>query len=215
MMDKVVIFDLDGTVLDTQEDIADCMNKTIETFGYEKRSYAEYKQVIGNDASNFMRKLLGDLPTEKLMEIWHRYENVYDRYGIVKTKLFDGINDVLTALKDRGYKLSLLTNKTPEELAPFIPVFFTNSQFDDIVGVGNTDGAKPSPKEVLRILSDFNAEKENAYLIGDGETDILAAINAGITPIAALWGNRSREQLEAVGAKIFVDAPKNILDLLE
>ncbi len=214
-MEKVAIFDLDGTVLDTQEDIADCMNKTIELFGYKKRSYAEYKQVIGNDASNFMRKLLGDLPTEKLMEIWHSYEKVYDRYGIVKTKLFDGINEVLIALKERGYKLSLLTNKTPEELAPFIPVFFTNSPFDDIIGVGNTDGAKPLPKEVLRILSDFNVEKENAYLIGDGETDILAAVNAKITPIAVLWGNRTKEQLKAVGANIFVDTPKEILDILK
>lgn len=214
-MEKVAIFDLDGTVLDTQEDIADCMNKTIELFGYKKRSYAEYKQVIGNDASNFMRKLLGDLPTEKLMEIWRSYEKVYDRYGIVKTKLFDGINEVLIALKERGYKLSLLTNKTPEELAPFIPVFFTNSPFDDIIGVGNTDGAKPSPKEVLRILSDFNVEKENAYLIGDGETDILAAVNAKITPIAVLWGNRTKEQLKAVGAKRFVDTPKEILDILK
>lgn len=214
-MEKVAIFDLDGTVLDTQEDIADCMNKTIELFGYKKRSYAEYKQVIGNDASNFMRKLLGDLPTEKLMEIWRSYEKVYDRYGIVKTKLFDGINEVLIALKERGYKLSLLTNKTPEELAPFIPVFFTNSPFDDIIGVGNTDGAKPSPKEVLRILSDFNVEKENAYLIGDGETDILAAVNAKITPIAVLWGNRTKEQLKAVGANIFVDTPKEILDILK
>ena len=214
-MEKVAIFDLDGTVLDTQEDIADCMNKTIELFGYKKRSYAEYKQVIGNDASNFMRKLLGDLPTEKLMEIWCSYEKVYDRYGIVKTKLFDGINEVLIALKERGYKLSLLTNKTPEELAPFIPVFFTNSPFDDIIGVGNTDGAKPSPKEVLRILSDFYVEKENAYLIGDGETDILAAVNAKITPIAVLWGNRTKEQLKAVGANIFVDTPKEILDILK
>ena len=214
-MEKVAIFDLDGTVLDTQEDIADCMNKTIELFGYKKRSYAEYKQVIGNDASNFMRKLLGDSPTEKLMEIWRSYEKVYDRYGIVKTKLFDGINEVLIALKERGYKLSLLTNKTPEELAPFIPVFFTNSPFDDIIGVGNTDGAKPSPKEVLRILSDFNVEKENAYLIGDGETDILAAVNAKITPIAVLWGNRTREQLKAVGANIFVDTPKEILNILK
>ena len=214
-MEKVAIFDLDGTILDTKEDIADCMNKTIVNFGYQPRSYADYKQVIGNDAVNFMRTLLGDLPVEKLMEIWCSYEKVYDRYGIVKTKLFDDVKDVLTTLKGRGQKLSLLTNKTPEELAPFIPAFFIDLPFDDIVGVGNTDSAKPSPKEVFRILSDFGVEKENAYLIGDGETDILAAINAHITPIAALWGNRSREQLEAVGAKIFVKSPSEILTVLK
>lgn len=214
-MNKLAIFDLDGTVLDTKEDIADCMNKTIVSFGYKERTYAEYKQVIGNDAVNFMRTLLGEMPIEKLMEIWRSYEKVYDRFGINKTKLFDGVKEVLITLKERGYKLSLLTNKTVEELMPFIPVFFTDLPFDDIVAVGNTEGAKPSPKEVFRILSDFEVEKENAFLIGDGETDILAAINADITPIAVLWGNRTEEQLKAVGAKIFVDTPEQILQVLK
>ena len=214
-MEKVAIFDLDGTVLDTKEDIADCMNKTIVSFGYKERTYAEYKQVIGNDAVNFMRTLLGEMPIEKLMEIWHSYEKVYDRFGINKTKLFDGVKEVLITLKERGYKLSLLTNKTVEELMPFISVFFTDLPFDDIVAVGNTEGAKPSPKEVFRILSDFEVEKENAFLIGDGETDILAAINADITPIAVLWGNRTEEQLKAVGAKIFIDTPEQILQVLK
>ena len=213
-MNKLAIFDLDGTVLDTQEDIADCMNKTIVNFGYKEKSYAEYKQVIGNDAVNFMRTLLGDLPTEKLMEIWHSYENVYKRYGINKTKIFDDIKDVLFSLKNRGYNLSLLTNKTPEELAPFLPVFFTDLPFDDVVAVGGTDGAKPSPKEVFRIISDFGVKKENTFLIGDGETDIISALNADITPIAVLWGNRTKEQLRKVGAKVFASNPLELLSLM-
>ena len=111
-MNKLAIFDLDGTVLDTKEDVSDCMNKTIVSFGYKERTYAEYKQVIGNDAVNFMRTLLGEMPIEKLMEIWRSYEKVYDRFGINKTKLFDGVKEVLITLKERGYKLSLLTNKS-------------------------------------------------------------------------------------------------------
>jgi len=214
-MGKAVIFDLDGTVLDTMQDIADCMNLALKDFGYEPRSYDEYKQVIGNDAPNFMRKLLGDKPKDYLMKIWDYYIPIVERHGTEKTKVFDGIKKVLETLKQRGYKLSLCTNKTPEELEPFVGKFLADLPFDDIVGIGGTENAKPSPNEVVRILKDFNASKENSYLVGDGETDVLTALNAGVTPIGALWGNRTKEQLATVGAKIFATDPIDIIDIIK
>ena len=214
-MEKIVIFDLDGTVLDTMQDIADCMNIAIKDLGYAQRTYAEYRPVIGNDSKAFVRKLLGDMPEEKLLYIWNYYIPIVEKYGTQKTKVFSGIKEVLLTLKERGYKLSLFTNKTPDELQPFIPKFLDQLGFDDIVGVGGTKNSKPSPNEVYRILSDFNVSPENAYLVGDGETDILTAINAGITPIGVLWGNRDREQLALVGAKIFVKTPEELLEIIK
>ena len=214
-MEKVAIFDLDGTVLDTQEDIADCMNKTIELFGYKKRSYAEYKQVIGNDASNFMRKLLGDLPTEKLMEIWRSYEKVYDRYGIVKTKLFDGINEVLIALKERGYKLAILTNKPQITTEDVYKKYLSRYEFDKVVGQSANVKCKPDKEAVLWILKDLNVLPENTYFVGDGETDVMVANNAELKGIAALWGYRDREILEQYGAKIFAKSPLDLLNLID
>lgn len=214
-MNKVVIFDLDGTVLDTRQDIADCMNIAIKDFGYEQRSYDEYKQVIGNDAPNFMRKLLGDLPEDYLMKIWDYYIPIVEKYGTEKTKIFDGIKDVIITLKERGYKLCLCTNKTPFELEPFVDKFLSDLHFDYIVGVGGTKDAKPSPNEVFNILNKFNALAQNCYLVGDGETDILTALNAGVTPVGALWGNRTLEQLSNVGANIFAKTPLDLIDIIK
>lgn len=212
---KAVIFDLDGTVLDTKEDIANCMNITLKKLGIPEKSLDEYQRVIGNEATVFITKLLGEMPKEKAQAIWDAYTPVVERFGTEKSKLFAGMEEVLVTLKQRGYKLSLFTNKTPEELMPFIPRFLQDLGFDDIVGVGGTPNAKPSPNEVFRILKDFGVSPENAYIVGDGETDILTALNTGVTPIGALWGNRSREQLSLVGAKIFATCPKELLDVIK
>ena len=212
---KAVIFDLDGTVLDTREDVADCMNLVLKDLGYKQRTYDEYKQVIGLDGMNFVKRLLGDMPDEKAQYIWDYYIPFVHRYGVIKTKVFDGLKEVLQTLKERGYKLSAFTNKTPDELMPFIPRFLQELGFDDIVGVGGTPNAKPSPNEVFRILKDFGVSPENAYVVGDGETDILTAINAGANPVGVLWGNRSKEQLSLVGAKVFATYPKDLLEVIK
>ncbi len=214
-MKKAVIFDLDGTILDTREDIGDCMNLAIKDFGYEQRSYEEYKQAIGLDGVKLVKTILGDMPDEKALAIWDYYVPFVHRYGVKKTKVFDGVKEVLKTLKERGYKLSVFTNKTPDELKIFISRFLLELGFDDIVGVGNTPNAKPSPNEVFRILKDFDVLPENAYIVGDGETDILTAINAGTNAIGALWGNRSREQLSLVGAKVFASSPLELLDIIK
>ena len=194
-MKKAVIFDLDGTVLDTKEDIANCMNITLKKLGFPEKSLDDYQRVIGNEALIFVTQLLGEMPDEKAQAIWDAYTPVVAERGTEKSKLFNGVKEVLKILKERGFKLSLFTNKTPDELEPFIPKFLIDLGFDDIVGVGGTPNSKPSPNEVFRILKDFDVLPENAHIVGDGETDILTARNAGVNAVGALWGNRSSEHL--------------------
>ena len=213
-MNKAVFFDLDGTVLDTQQDIADCMNMALKELGYEHKTYAEYRKVIGNDAPNFVRKLLGDMPYDKLMYIWNYYISFVEKYGTEKTKIFDGIKEVLFALKESGYKIILFTNKTPDELVPFVDKFLADLGFDVIVGVGGTQNAKPSPNEVNRILKDFDVLPENAYMVGDGETDMMTAVNSNTIGVGVLWGNRDEEQLIESGAKFIAKTPKDILNII-
>lgn len=214
-MEKLVIFDLDGTVLDTVEDIADCMNMAISELGYKPRTYPEYRKVIGNDAPNFVRKLLGDMPYDKIMYIWNYYIPFVEKYGTNKTKVFDGIKEVCFALKERGCKIVAYTNKTPDELEPFIDKFLKDLNFDLIVGVGGTEDAKPSASGVEKVLKRFNVSAENAYIVGDGETDVLTAVNAGINGIAVLWGCRDKDFLESYGAKVFAKNPTQLLDLIK
>lgn len=214
-MNKMVLFDLDGTVLDTQQDIADCMNMAIVELGYEARSYQEYRKVIGNDAPNFVRKLLGDMPYDKLMEIWNYYLPFVHEHGTEKTTFFSGMKEVIKVLKERGFKLIAYTNKTPEENKPFEEKFLKDLEFDWVMAVGGTKHAKPSATGVQMALDKFGVLPENAYLVGDGETDVLTAINAKINCIAVLWGNRDREFLAEYGATVFAEKPEQLLDLIK
>ena len=214
-MNKAVFFDLDGTVLDTQQDIADCMNMAITELGYEPRSYEEYRPVIGNDAPNFVRKLLGDMPYDKLMYIWNYYIPFVEKYGTRKTKVFDGIKEVVSTLKERGYKLVLYTNKTPDELIPFIDKFLADLNFDLIIGVGGTEYAKPKPEKVQEILKNFDVSPKNAYFVGDGETDMMTALNSDTAAVGVLWGNRDKEQLVQSGASILVEKPQELLEIIK
>lgn len=213
---KAVFFDLDGTVLDTEQDIYDCMNEALAQLGYQTKDHKTIKSAIGNDALGFMRVIMGDLPEQELMNIWsNAYEPIVKRKGVVKTKIFDGVKEVLVALKDRGYILVLYTNKTQNELDPFVDKLLKDLPFDHIIAVGGTSRAKPSPEPVYEILSKFGVKKENAYLVGDGETDVLTALNAGIIPVAVLWGCRTKEQLSLVGAKSFVERPLQLLEVIQ
>lgn len=214
-MNKAVFFDLDGTALDTQQDIADCMNMALKELGYEEKTYAEYRKVIGNDAPNFVRKLLGDMPYDKLMYIWNCYIPFVQKFGTEKSKVFSGIKEVLGKLSARGYKLVLFTNKTPDELTPFIDKFLSDLGFDLMIGVGGTVNAKPSPNEVNRILRDFDVLPENTYMVGDGETDMLTAVNSNTIGVGVLWGNRDREELIESGAKFIAKTPADLLEIIK
>ena len=215
-MVKVVFFDLDGTVLDTLEDIADCMNEAFVHFGYKEYPYNIVSKSVGLDSVTLVRSLLGKETTEKkAKEIWDYYTKIVEVKGTNKTKVFCGIKEVVEELKKRGYKVCAFTNKTEEELFPFIEKYLDDLNFDKISAVGGTDKCKPSPKEVLFTLEEYGVLPENAYVVGDGETDVLTAINAGATPIAVLWGNRTKEQLKGVGAKLFANTPEQLLSLIK
>lgn len=214
-MEKAVFFDLDGTVLDTQQDIADCMNMAIVELGYEPRTYAEYRKVIGNDAPNFVRKLLGDMPEEKLMYIWNYYIPFVEKFGTLKSKVFANVPYVIKTLKEKGFKVVLFTNKTPDELQPFKPKFLDALGFDLVVGVGGTDKAKPSPKAVLEILSNYKISPENSYIVGDGETDMMTAVNGALIGVGVLWGNRDERQLIESGAKHIAKTPIDLLEIIK
>ena len=172
-MKKVIFFDLDGTVLDTLEDIADCLNQAFLHFGYKTHSYDVVSKAVGLASTSLVRSVLGQVSDEKASEIWDYYTQIVKVKGTEKTKVFDGMKDAINSLKSRGYIVCAFTNKTKEELLPFIPKYLTQLNFDKISAVGGTDRCKPSPKEVLNIISEYGVTPENAYVVGDGETQGL------------------------------------------
>lgn len=214
-MKKLILFDLDGTVLDTEEDMLLCANELFARLGYPAVDRATVKRANGKDAYGYMRTLTGDaVSMEEIERLWVDYVALISQKGADHTRVFDGLTEVLLALKQKGYILAALTNKAESEMPIFKEKLLKDLPFDRIMAVGGTADAKPSPGAIFKCLQHYGVEKENAFLVGDGEPDILTAIAAGVRPIAVLWGNRTREQLAAVGATVFAAHPSELPSLI-
>ena len=214
-MNKAVIFDLDGTLLDTLDDLTDSINAMLNEYGYRTLTRDRVSALIGSGAKKLIADALPEkLSDEEFIKRLETYNRIYNASGSPKTKLFDGIKEVLSELKNRGYRLAVLSNKPQHSTDKVAEKYFDGLGFDYIMGQRDNVKCKPSPDGVFFILNKLGVKPENAYLIGDGETDVLAAINAGLTGIVALWGNRTKEQLKAAGGTIFADTPEDILKII-
>ncbi|MBR7181326.1 MAG: HAD family hydrolase [Clostridia bacterium] len=212
---KLVLFDLDGTVLDTELDMFLCVNELFARLDYPPVDLETVRRANGKDAYGYMRTLMGEgVTAEEVARAWEDYCALTAIKGADNTKVFEGVEAVLEALSQKGYILAALTNKTEEENAVFKEKILCHLPFDAILAVGDTDDAKPAPGAILKCLTRYGIAKENAYLVGDCEPDILSAIAAEINPVAVLWGNRTREQLCAVGAKIFAERPDELTAII-
>ncbi len=214
-MKKLVMFDLDGTVLDTEQDLLICANLLFEKCGYPKIGMDRIKQANGKDAIGYMNTLMGgNANIEEIEKIWVDYVQLLAVKGADNTKIFEGLEEVLFAIKDKGYVSVILTNKSEDELPIFKEKILNKLPFDEILAVGGTEDAKPKPDAILKLLKKYNVEKQNAFMVGDGYPDIITAINAGVVPVAVLWGNRTKEELASVGATIFAEKTSDLLDII-
>ncbi len=213
-MNKAVIFDLDGTLIDSLPDILEQVNITLKEFKAPLRTAEEIRQFIGNGARNLIKQSFGDISEDDLDERLAFYNERYTNSGSPKTKLFEGVEELLLSLKERGYKLAILTNKPQRTTDEVYSKYLSFANFDMVVGQSSSVKCKPDKTATLNILEKLNVKKEDAFFIGDGETDVLTSINAGIKNISVLWGYRDKNQLLNVGATTFVLHPKDILNLI-
>ena len=142
------------------------------------------------------------------------YNDIYTNSGSPKTKLFDGVKEVVQELANRGYKMAILTNKPQMTTDAIFNEYMSDMPIDLVIGQRDGVKIKPDPTVTNSILEKYGVEKQNAYFIGDGETDVITAINANINGIAVLWGYRSKDELQDAGATVFVDSPLDLLNIL-
>ena len=212
---KTVIFDLDGTLLDTVDDLKDSINAMLTQFGYPTLTKEQVKRTIGSGAKRLVADSLPEkVSEERLDECLAVYSRIYYSSGSPKTKLFGGMGEVLTELKARGYKLAVLSNKPQKSTDQVCGKYLNGFAFDMIVGQSESVKCKPDPAGTLYIMRTLGAKKEETFLVGDGETDVLTAIKAGVNGIGALWGNRTKSDLAAAGCKTFVSSPYELLKIL-
>ncbi|MCM1265246.1 MAG: HAD-IIIA family hydrolase [Candidatus Gastranaerophilales bacterium] len=211
---KAILFDLDGTLLYTLEDLRTSTNFALTKLGYEKKTVDEIRSFVGNGVKKLIERALPnglDNPDfEKCLNIFkqHYSENMYN-----KTKPYDGIPEVLKELKNNGYKLAVISNKFDSAVKELCEKYF-NGIID--IAIGQKDGIepKPSPDGINDVLSKLNISPAECIYIGDSEVDIQTAQNAGIDCISVTWGYKNIDFLYNNGASTFAYIPEDICNLV-
>ena len=210
-----VIFDLDGTLLNTIEDIAASVNVTLSRWGRPERTVAEVRDFVGNGLRRTLTLALGeDRPLPEFEEALAFLIRHYEENCLIKTAPYPGILPLLDALKARGYKLGIVSNKTDPAVKHLHSLFFSGT-----VGaaIGEHPGVrrKPAPDTVFEAMALLGSAPESCIYVGDSEVDLLTARNSGIPCISVLWGFRDKEDMEAVGAEIFCENTADLAEKIE
>jgi len=205
-----ILFDLDGTLLDTLQDLTDATNYALGQFGYPQRSVQEVRRAVGNGARNQIRRSLPEGTTEEIAEqVLTVYKPYYTAHCQIKTKPYDGILQALEALRQK-YPVAIVSNKPDSAVKALCDVHFPG-----IYALGERPDCprKPAADMVNRAMQDIGVER--CVYVGDSEVDVLTAKNAGAECVCVLWGFRDRECLRESGGVHFCDVPENLTEIIE
>ena len=206
------IFDLDGTLLDTLQDLANAVNYAMRKMNYPERTIDEVRRFIGNGIRMLIKRAAPqEISTddyEKTLAIFTQYylEHIADF-----TKPYDGIVEVIKTLKEEGCKVAVVSNKADEAAKKVVKDFFGDI-FDLVVGKMDRFPSKPAPDSVLYVIQSLNADKKNCVYSGDSEVDVQTAHNAGLPCVGVTWGNRDVSELIAAGAEYIAQKPVEIIE---
>ncbi len=215
-MIKALIFDLDGTLLNSLIDIMDSVNIVLQENNLPVHTLDDYKMFIGNGIEVLAKKALQDkyshIDFDKFLA---RVKEIYSKRQILKTKPYDGIIDMLKTLNEQKIKIAILSNKPNEFTQQVVSHFFNDINFDIILGSRNDVPRKPNPQAVFEIIEKLKLEKQQTFFVGDTSTDMQTGKNAGLKTIGVSWGFRSVKELQENGADFIVNKPNEILELID
>lgn len=211
-MYETVIFDLDGTLLDTLDDLHSAVNAALSAYGLPLRSKAQVREFVGNGIVKLMQRAIGDEDFAHFDGALAAFKTYYKVHCKDKTAPYAGIMSLLSALKARGIKTAVVSNK-----ADFAVKLLAAEYFDGLLlaAVGENESAgirkKPAPDSLLSVMETLGARAETTVYVGDSEVDILTAKNAGVACLSVTWGFKERAFLLENGAEILIDEPLEIL----
>jgi len=211
---RLAIFDMDGTILDTLEDLQDSLNYCLAKKGYPLRTYEEVRGFVGNGIRKLIERAVPvGTSVETVDEIQQMFMPYYEEHCADKTKPYDGIVELLTELKKEGMITAVVSNKAHEAVLELCEQYFAGL-FDIAVGEQKGMAQKPAPDSVYYVLKELGYSKDDAVYIGDSEVDLETAVNSGLTPYIVTWGFRDEMFLREKGAKIIVSSAKELFELL-
>ena len=214
---EAVLFDLDGTLIDTVDDIGDAANRVLSNRGFPIHPISTYYQFIGEGVKVLFTRALPqarrneDLINTCLKEFVEDYRRNYD----VKSKPYDGIPEMLNALNVRGLKLAILSNKPDPLTKDCVTSLLSNWDFDVIFGQRDSVPRKPNPQAALEIAQKLSISPSDFLYLGDTAIDMKTAVSAGMFPVGAAWGFRPLKELKENGARVIIDKPIQLLDLIK
>ncbi|WP_024954101.1 HAD family hydrolase [Sulfurospirillum arcachonense] len=213
-MYKAVIFDLDGTLLDTLKDIAISSNYVLEQYGKSPLPIEDFKLLVGKGASQLFIDLLPDLCADEHKKARALFEEHYAKQFDKNTKMYDDINKLLTFFQVRGYKMAVLSNKPNSFTKKCVLKYLRRWHFDAVYGIREGIPRKPDSAGADEILQELNIDANECLFVGDTKTDMQTAVNANLTPIGVLWGFREKKELLEHGAKFIVQKPSELIKLV-
>ena len=210
-----VIFDLDGTLLNTLNDLYVCFNYALKTCGYKERTLEEVRIFVGNGIKKAFERALGtDVDIEAAEELIEIFKGYYIRHLNELTEPYSGIMELLKKLKEKNYKMAIVSNKYDEAVKELNNNFF--SEYIKVaIGEGGEISKKPASDGIIRALGQLGKGLENVIYVGDSEVDVKTAQNANIPCISVLWGFKDKEFLEKHGGKVFAETPDDIINIIE
>ena len=211
-----ILFDLDGTLLNTLEDLANAANDALSAFGLPTHPIDAYRYFVGEGAKNLMKNALP--PSHRAEEMIHqslaRFRENYERMWDKHTRPYDGVPEMLTELQSRRIACAVLSNKPDDFTRKCVEQLLPAWQFACVFGQREGVPRKPDPAAALDIARTFGRDPAEILYLGDSGTDMKTAVAAGMFPVGALWGFREREELLANGAKALIARPAELLNLL-
>ena len=212
---NTIVFDMDGTVLNTIDDLTVSMNYVLDKFNMPGHTMEEYRMFFGNGIEFALRKSVPeDTPSDVIKEMISVFKEHYDIHCLDNTKPYDGILSLMNELKQQGYKMAIVSNKIDSAVKELNEKFFSGVVD---VAIGEKPGIKrkPAPDTVLEALKELKSNINEAVYVGDSEVDFATAQNSGLPCISVLWGFRDRKYLEDIGADTFAEKPEDIIKLLD
>lgn len=213
---KAVIFDMDGTLLNTLADISDSMNSVLLERGYPTHSEESYKLFIGDGMGTLVRRALpsdvicDDIVASCIEDMADRYDKNWD----INSFIYDGVSELLTTIEKNGVKKAILTNKPNLFVKRIYDKYFSKWKFEVMLGSTKSYPRKPDPTTALMIADKLSLHPSEIVFLGDSSVDMITAVNAKMYPVGALWGYRTREELFKSGASTTIEEPTELLAYL-
>lgn len=213
---KAILFDLDGTLLDTLEDLGNAANRVLERHGFPTHTTHNYRYFVGEGASALMKRALPeDKREDDTINFYVRaFREEYGQRWNLKTRPYDGVAEMLDALTARGLRMAVLSNKPDEFTKRCVAEFLPKWNFEVVMGQRDPMPLKPDPAGAREIAGCLNVAPAQFLYLGDTAIDMKTAVAAGMYPVGALWGFRTERELLENGARTLIKRPQDILGLL-